>query len=65
MEFSINYTRTQENPKSGTVKVGWFLAKDTSSVVYYPPGRLRTVDVNREHAKSASRCPAVIGMESR
>ena len=40
-------------------------AKDTSSDVYYPPERLRTVDVNREHAKSASRCPAVIGMESR
>ena len=38
-------------------------AKDPSSVVYYPPERLRTVDMNREHANL---CPAaVIGMESR
>jgi hypothetical protein len=39
-------------------------AKDTSSVVYYSPERLCTVNVNREHAKYASRCSAVIGMES-
>jgi hypothetical protein len=29
------------------------------------PERLRTVDMNRRHVKSASRCPAVIGLESR
>ena len=34
-------------------------------VVYFPPERSRTVDMNRTHAKSASRCPAVIGFESR
>jgi hypothetical protein len=65
MEFSINHTRQPEDPKSGLVKIGWFFADDTSSVVYFPPERSRTVDMNRTHAKSASRCPAVIGLESR
>ncbi len=65
MEFSINHTRQPEDPKSGLVKIGWFFADDTSSVVYFPPKRSRTVDMNRTHAKSASRCPAVIGLESR
>jgi hypothetical protein len=65
MEFSITHTRQPEDPKSGVVKIGWFFADETSSVVYFPPERLRTVDMNRAHAKSASRCPAVIGLESR
>ncbi|MDB2423003.1 hypothetical protein N9X05_13645 [Paracoccaceae bacterium] len=65
MEFSITHTRQPEDPKSGVVKIGWFFADETSSVVYFPPERLRTVDMNRTHAKSASRCPAVIGLESR
>ena len=56
MEFSINHTRQPEDPKSGLVKIGWFFADDTSSVVYFPPERSRTVDMNRTHAKSASRC---------
>ena len=65
MEFSINHTRQPEDPKSGVVKIGWFFADETGSIVYFPPERLRTVDLNRTHAKSASRCPAVIGLESR
>jgi len=59
MEFSITHTRQPEDPKSGVAKIGWFFADETSSVVYFPPERLRTVDMNRTHAKSASRCPAV------
>ena len=47
------------------MKIGWFFADEISSVVYFPPERLRTVDMNRTHAKSASRGPAVIGLESR
>ena len=65
MEFSINHTRQPKESKSGVVKLGWFFADETGSIVYFPPERLRTVDLNRTHAKSASRCPAVIGLESR
>ena len=65
MELSINHTRQSEDPKSGFVKIGWFFADETSSIVYFPPERLRTIDLKRTHAKSASRCPAVTGLESR
>jgi hypothetical protein len=52
-------------PRSGPVRVGWLLNEPRSGVVYYPPERIRSVEVNRNHAKSASRCPAIINMESR
>lgn len=51
--------------KSGPVQVGWLLNEPRSGVVYAPPERMRSAEVNREHAKSASRCPAIINMESR
>lgn len=51
--------------KSGPVRVGWFLNDRRSGVVYAPPERIRSVEVNRHHAKSASRCPAIVNMESR
>ncbi|MEM7439294.1 MAG: hypothetical protein AAF393_06820 [Pseudomonadota bacterium] len=50
---------------SGPVRVGWFLNETRSGVVYQPPERIRSAEVNRKHAKSASRCPAIINMESR
>lgn len=56
---------TKQAPRSGTVQVGWMLNEPRSGVVYYPPERVRSAEVNREHAKSASRCPAIINMESR
>ena len=51
--------------RSGPVRVGWLLNEKRSGVVYYPPEGIRSVEVNRTHAKSASRCPAIINMESR
>jgi hypothetical protein len=51
--------------RSGPVQVGWLLTDPKSGVVYFPPERVRSVEVNRNHAKSASRCPAIINMESR
>ncbi len=51
--------------KSGPVQIGWLLSEPRSGVVYSPPERIRSADVNRTHAKSASRCPAIINMESR
>ncbi|MEM6619234.1 MAG: hypothetical protein AAF631_08035 [Pseudomonadota bacterium] len=56
---------SRPNLKSGPVRVGWLLNEPRSGVVYYPPERIRSVEMNRNHAKSASRCPAIINMESR
>jgi hypothetical protein len=49
----------------GSVAVGWLFNDDNNSVIFADPERLRSVDVNRRHAKSAARCPAVIALESR
>lgn len=65
MDISFNITRDPADPKSGPVTVGWFLAEDKGAILYFPPERLRSVNTNRTHAKSASRCPGVIQMESR
>ena len=63
--LSINYNQPEQKELSGAAKVGWILTGKEPKVLFEPPERLRMVDPNREHAKSASRCPAVIGMEGR
>ena len=65
MEISINYTRPEGDPRGGTVKIGWLMTEKTASVIYFPPERLRSAGVNRTHAKSASRCPAILALENR
>ena len=47
------------------VSVGWLLNDNKGGVLFDDPERLRSAGLNREHAKSASRCPAVINLESR
>lgn len=56
---------TQSSAPRGPVQVGWLTAETQASVVYFPPERVRSAEMNRKHAKSASRCPAIINMESR
>ncbi len=63
--LGINYDLPEDEGQSGAVKVGWLASGKTPSVLFDPPERLRMVEANRDHAKSASRCPAVINMESR
>ena len=50
---------------TGPVDVGWLLTEPDAGVVFLPPERVRSAEMNRRHAKSASRCPAVINLESR
>ena len=45
--------------------MGWLLTDKKTGVLYDPPTRLSAPAENKTHAKSASRCPAVINMESR
>ncbi len=52
-------------PGLGPVTVGWFLTSDKNAVLYDPPERVSFRQTNRTHAKSASRCPGVIQLESR
>lgn len=56
---------TQQKLPTGPVQVGWLLNEPRTGVVYPKPERVRSAELNRKHAKSASRCPAIINMESR
>lgn len=66
MQLSVNFENTRGvEPTTGPVQVGWFLTTQKGGIIYDPPTRVRSADVNKKHAKSASRCPAVINLESR
>ena len=66
MKLSVQFENTEgTSTEKGPVQVGWFLNQTKASIVYYPPERVRSVEMNKNHAKSASRCPAVINLESR
>ena len=66
MEFSVKFENAPGLPENkGPVTVGWFLNSQKAGVIFYPPERFRSTEKNKTHAKSASRCPAVINMESR
>jgi hypothetical protein len=61
----VSDSMVDEGERRGSVRVGWLLTEKKGAVLYDAPERIRSADMNREHAKSASRCPAVINMESR
>ena len=65
MRLSVHLEHDADAGHGGPVSVGWFLNETKGSIIYDPPERVRSVDLNRRHAKSASRCPAVINLESR
>ena len=65
MQINLSFDRPEEGPKSGPLSVGWFLTSDKGAVLYDPPERVSFRQTNRTHAKSASRCPSVIQLESR
>jgi hypothetical protein len=65
MNLILQYDRAELDPKTGPIGVGWFLTSDKGGILYDAPERLASRQTNKGHAKSASRCPAVIQMESR
>lgn len=65
MDITLTFERPDEGPRSGPITVGWFLTQDKGAILYDPPERLMFRQTNKAHAKSASRCPAVIQLESR
>ncbi len=66
MRFEVTFEQTgPQAAPSGPLTVGWCLTEPKTGIIYFPPERVRSVDLNRRHAKSASRCPAVISLEAR
>ena len=65
MEITVAFDRPDQGPNTGPVTVGWFLTTDKGAVLFDAPERLIFRQTNKAHAKSASRCPAVIQLESR
>jgi hypothetical protein len=66
MQLSVHFENTDgTSTAKGPVTIGWFLNQRKAGIVYFPPERVRSADLNKTHAKSASRCPAVINLESR
>ena len=65
MEIRITHAVPDEGPRSGPVTVGWLLNEERGGVIYSAPTRVRSAEINKRHAKSAARCPAIIGLESR
>lgn len=62
----INFTikDDQKNIGEGPIQVGWFLTEDKSAILFEAPYRMHSQSQTK-HAKSASRCPAVLQLESR
>lgn len=56
---------TPQTERTGPVQVGWLTAEEKASIVYFQPERFRSAETSKTHAKSASRCPAIVNMESR
>ncbi len=65
MDLTVTYERPEEGPGSGPLTVGWFLTNDKGAIMYDAPERVSFRQTNKAHSKSASRCPAVIQLESR
>lgn len=62
----INFTISDDHKhtETGPIQVGWFLIEDKASILFEAPYRMRSQS-QQKHAKSASRCPAVLQLESR
>ena len=51
MDIHVTYDRPdQDDPASGPVKVGWLLTDRKGGIVFDPPERVRSVEMNKTHA---------------
>jgi hypothetical protein len=52
MRLSVAFENTKDTSSgSGPVQVGWFLNEKKGEIIYDPPERVRSAEMNREHAK--------------
>ncbi len=61
----VSESIVDNSERRGPVQVGWLLTDKKGGVLYDDPERIRSVDMSRDHAKSASRCPAILNLETR
>ena len=65
MQINITVDDPTSDDGTGPVTVGWFLNNVKSAIIYEAPRRVRSAELSAKHAKSASRCPAVLALEAR
>ena len=65
MDIRITHVLPEDGPRSDPVRVGWLLNEERGGVSYDSLARVPSAEPSRRHAKSASRCPAILGLESR
>lgn len=66
MKFTLSYDLPIDEEVKGPIKIGWFLASNSiPPVILDPPRRVKLRETQRGHSKSASRCPAILNLESR
>ncbi len=66
VQINISVEDPTDDDGRGSVTVGWFVPKSTEAkVIYESPKRVRTTEQSASHAKSVSRCPAVLNFQSR
>ncbi len=56
---------SKTSTRRGVIEVGWLIQDPKHSVIFFPPERVTHRTQNQPHAKSASRCPAILDVESR
>ncbi|MEM7620779.1 MAG: hypothetical protein AAF228_10035 [Pseudomonadota bacterium] len=61
----VSDTIVEPPAQRSPVNIGWLFSQKSSSVIYFEPERMRSANITGKHAKSASRCPAVLSMETR
>jgi hypothetical protein len=64
MHISVDCTNAIGD-EAAPVRVGWLLNETHGGVLFDAPTRVRSAPSKSSHAKSASKCPAIIGCESR
>ena len=64
MHMNFTIADYQKHTDTGPIQVGWFLIDDKTSIHFEAPYRMRS-ESQTKHVNSASRCPAVLQLESR
>ena len=49
----VSDSMIDDTGRGGAVRVGWLLADNKRGVLYDAPERIRSAEMNRDHAKSA------------
>ncbi|RED43383.1 hypothetical protein [Aestuariispira insulae] len=64
VRFIKSFFNPEKKDAKGRVSVGWLIDAPSAGLIYDPPRRVKSAALCK-HAKSASRCPAVLDLEAR